>query len=137
MIPQIERKAFATRLGEALRNSRLVSDSPTVLQRNLSLRGVNVTVHAARKWLLGEAIPKQDNLIRIASWLGVQPNWLRFGIGDGGTTIPASELIEPHVIRMLNGFRQLKERDQALVQTLVESMLSSAKESEVDNREAA
>jgi len=36
-----------------------------------------VTAHATRKWLLGDAIPAQDNLQEIARWLEVPAHWLR------------------------------------------------------------
>lgn len=34
---------------------------------------------AARKWLKGEAIPTQDKIHILARWIGVSPQWLRFG----------------------------------------------------------
>ncbi len=43
--------------------------------------GVPVTIHAARKWLLGEAIPTQARLRVLARWFGVSTEWLRFGEG--------------------------------------------------------
>jgi transcriptional regulator with XRE-family HTH domain len=49
--------------------------------------GRPITVHAARKWLVGEAIPTQEKLRMIAQWLGVPADWLRFG----GTEVPGIE----------------------------------------------
>jgi hypothetical protein len=46
---------------------------------NLRYDGSPVTVHAARKWLLGAAIPTQGKLRALAQWLGVSAEWLRFG----------------------------------------------------------
>lgn len=48
-----------------------------------------MTVHAARKWLVGEAIPTQDKLRTLSEWLGVPIEWLRFGGED--KYLPASE----------------------------------------------
>jgi transcriptional regulator with XRE-family HTH domain len=127
VISKTEREAFTARLREALRNAKLKDTSPTILQRNLSVIGVHVTVHATRKWLLGEAIPTQDKLNRIAAWLGVQPDWLRYGTGAGATTAPAGEIIAPHLVRMLAGFGRLAERDQMLVQAMVDNMLQTAR----------
>lgn len=83
----MEREAFARRLREAL--SRIGDDggSPTRLAREFNRRypGPPVTLHAARKWLNGEALPAQDKLRVLAAWLGVAAEWLRYGDqGDGG-----------------------------------------------------
>jgi hypothetical protein len=36
-------------------------------------------VHSARKWLTGEAIPTQERLQILSTWLGISPSWLRYG----------------------------------------------------------
>jgi transcriptional regulator with XRE-family HTH domain len=79
-----ERESFSERLQQALKNAHYSPDSPTRLAREFNIRfgGRPITVHAARKWLVGEAIPTQDKLRMIAQWLGVPAEWLRFG-GDG------------------------------------------------------
>lgn len=76
-----EREKFSERLKSALRRARHVPDSPTVLARhfNAIYPGRPVTVHAARKWLVAQAIPTQDKLRVLASWLDVPADWLRFG----------------------------------------------------------
>ncbi len=76
-----ERKDFSERLQLALRNADYSPDSPTQLAREFNVRftGNPVTVHAARKWLVGEAIPTQEKLRALANWLGVPAEWLRFG----------------------------------------------------------
>lgn len=76
-----ERRRFAERLQSALRRARQSPSSPTALARNFNSRyaGRAVTVHAARKWLLAEAIPTQDKLRALAQWLEVPADWLRFG----------------------------------------------------------
>jgi len=78
-----ERESFSLRLQQALKNAHYSPDSPTRLAREFNIRfeGRPVTVHAARKWLVGEAIPTQEKLRMIAQWLGVPADWLRFG-GD-------------------------------------------------------
>jgi hypothetical protein len=77
----VERKGFARRLQSALRQARQSPDSPSALARNFNNRysGQGVTVHAARKWLVAEAIPTQDKLRILAQWLQVPADWLRFG----------------------------------------------------------
>jgi transcriptional regulator with XRE-family HTH domain len=79
-----ERESFSERLQQALKNAHYSPDSPTRLAREFNIRfdGRPITVHAARKWLVGEAIPTQEKLRMIAQWLGVPAEWLRFGGGD-------------------------------------------------------
>lgn len=76
-----ERMNFSQRLIDTLASSRSLSASPTSLARefNFHFIGKPVTVHAARKWLVGDAIPTQDKLRALANWLGVSVEWLRFG----------------------------------------------------------
>jgi transcriptional regulator with XRE-family HTH domain len=76
-----EREGFSERLQQALKNAHYSPDSPTRLAREFNIRfeGRPITVHAARKWLVGEAIPTQEKLRMIAQWLGVPAEWLRFG----------------------------------------------------------
>jgi hypothetical protein len=78
-----ERTGFSSRLQLCLRNSHHSSESPTELAREFNIRfaGQAITVHAARKWLVGEAIPTQDKMRTLADWLQVPIEWLRFG-GD-------------------------------------------------------
>lgn len=76
-----ERERFSSRLQQTLLNARHSPDSPTELARDFNVRypGRAITVHAARKWLVGEAIPTQDKMRVLADWLGVPIEWLRFG----------------------------------------------------------
>lgn len=76
-----ERARFQARLAKMLQNAGYTHDSPTVLAREFNFRfsGRPVTIHAARKWLVGESIPTQDKLRILAQWLGVTAEWLRFG----------------------------------------------------------
>ena len=80
-----ERADFRERLILALDRAS-VSASPTVLAREFNVRddGAAVTVHAARKWLVGEAYPTQARLSVLSKWLAVSAQWLRFGEGARG-----------------------------------------------------
>ncbi|MDR3481520.1 MAG: hypothetical protein P4L91_12515 [Burkholderiaceae bacterium] len=84
MKASIERAEFSARLQQALRRGGYSPDSPTQLAREFNVRfsGRPITVHAARKWLVGEAIPTQEKLRTLAEWLGVAAEWLRFGGND-------------------------------------------------------
>src|SRR3569833_1795615 len=76
-----EREDISARLQQNLRDADYSPESPTQLAREFNIRfpGRPITVHAARKWLMGEAIPTQEKLRTLAQWLGVPAEWLRFG----------------------------------------------------------
>lgn len=105
-----ERESFSERLQQALKNAHYSPDSPTRLAREFNIRfeGRPITVHAARKWLVGEAIPTQEKLRMIAQWLGVPAEWLRFG----GTETHATNG-EP-----LNGLSRFESADVKLIADL-------------------
>ncbi len=42
-------------------------------------RQVKVTPHAARQWLNGVFVPKEQYMQALAKWLKVDPRWLRYG----------------------------------------------------------
>jgi hypothetical protein len=42
-------------------------------------RHIHVTPHAARLWLMGVNIPKEQNMQALAKCLEVDPRWLRYG----------------------------------------------------------
>jgi hypothetical protein len=67
----VERAQFAKRVAAAL-VARGMPASPTELQRAFNARNpkLAVSVHAARKWLMGEAIPTQARLRELAAVLG-------------------------------------------------------------------
>jgi hypothetical protein len=71
---------FAVRLCTALAQAKF-DKSPTRLSRafNAFTEGDPVTVHAVRKWIMGEAIPTQGKLVELASMLGADAHWLRYG----------------------------------------------------------
>jgi transcriptional regulator with XRE-family HTH domain len=85
-----EREQFSQRLQELLRNAHHSPDSPTELAREFNIRypGPPITVHAARKWLIGEAIPTQDKMRTLADWLMVPIDWLRFGTDGSRKEVP-------------------------------------------------
>jgi hypothetical protein len=75
-----EQAQFAERVAAAL-VARGMPASATELQRAFNAQNpkLAVSVHAARKWLMGEAIPTQARLRELAAVLAVPPTWLRFG----------------------------------------------------------
>lgn len=71
---------FADRLRMALKEAG-VHRSATVVATQFNLRywGEGISSHAARNWLMGVSIPKQDKLMVLCKWLKVTPEGLLFG----------------------------------------------------------
>jgi len=76
----LERAQFAERVNTALA-ARDMPVSATVLQRTFNERypELAISVHAARKWIMGESIPAQARLRALAYVLRVSATLLRFG----------------------------------------------------------
>lgn len=128
MSPSIERESFSERLQIALRNADYSPDSPTQLAREFNIRfdGRPVTVHAARKWLVGEAIPTQEKLRTLAQWLGVPAEWLRFGGIDGH---PGPDQMQPQSrfpasdVKLMADLQRLDEHHQMLAREFIRMLL--------------
>ena len=109
-----ERHQFSERLQQALRSAEYSPDSPTQLAREFNTRfaGQPVTVHAARKWLMGESIPTQEKLRSLAKWLNVTAEWLRFGTASANNSNSSLNNSDAKIIASL---RQLDEVNRQLV----------------------
>lgn len=128
MNPSIEREGFSERLQQALRNADYSPDSPTQLAREFNIRfeGRPITVHAARKWLVGEAIPTQEKLRTLAQWLCVPAEWLRFGGADGqampdGSGTPAR--FESADVKLVADLQRLDEYHQTLAREFIRMLV--------------
>lgn len=128
---------FALRLEQALRQ-RGRKLGPTALERefNLRYRGQPITVHAARKWLRGLAVPTQDKLQVLAHWLDVPEEWLRWGhepddmssrVHTGNHTPPTASQKRAGYLQedlsLQQDWRLLQPRNQALVKSIIEVLL--------------
>ena len=122
-----ERRHFSDRLKGALAASGY-STSPTAVAAEFNRRaeGAAVTVHGARKWLMGEAIPTQARIQILADWLNVRAAWLRYGDADN-TDFPVPPRstvdIDAAELRILKDLRLLSESGRALARDLVDSLL--------------
>ena len=122
-----ERESFSERLQQALKNAHYSPDSPTRLAREFNIRfeGRPITVHAARKWLVGEAIPTQEKLRMIAQWLGVPADWLRFGgpetPGEGGEN--ASARFESADVKLIADLQRLDEHHRQLAREFIRMLV--------------
>lgn len=125
-IARTERQEFCERLTSAIAAAGC-TPAPTALAREFNLRadGAAVTVHAARKWLVGDSFPTQERLHVLARWLNVSPQWLRFGEAPEHPPLAANDVSTiPHKnVLMLADFKLLDERSQAVVLDLIHSLL--------------
>jgi transcriptional regulator with XRE-family HTH domain len=123
-----ERNGFSERLQQALRNADYSPDSPTRLAREFNVRfsGRPITVHAARKWLVGEAIPTQEKLRTLADWLGIPAEWLRFGgkldaMPDSADSMPAR--FESADITLIADLQRLNEHDRQIAREFIRMLV--------------
>ncbi len=132
MNPSIERTNFSERLQQALRNADYSPDSPTQLAREFNVRfsGRPITVHAARKWIVGEAIPTQEKLRTLAQWLGVPAEWLRFGgdqfQGERGGTRNAADLpgrLDSADVKLIADLQHLDEDYRMIAREIIRMLV--------------
>lgn len=118
--------AFAQRLRGAL-DAAGVRASPTVVAHEFNLRywGKSITAHAARNWLLGNAIPTQDKLQILAEWLKVGPDELRFGV-RARASVPFKEASSTELSltdrEMLRAYLSLGSEDRRVVRHVVTAL---------------
>jgi hypothetical protein len=118
---------FARRLTEALAFAGL-DDRPTTLARhfNTNSYGMVITMHGARRWLIGDSFPTQSHLNALASLLGVSSAWLLLGQGPmledaiSAATAPASN--NSNLREVLGIFQSLKDSERQLVWNLMMSL---------------
>lgn len=113
---------------QALRNADYSPDSPTQLAREFNIRfdGRPITVHAARKWLVGEAIPTQEKLRTLAHWLGVPAEWLRFGDNDSGNASEekgSGSRFESADLKLISDLQRLDKHHQTLAREFIRMLL--------------
>lgn len=122
-----EREDFSGRLQQALRTAEYSPDSPTQLAREFNVRfpGRPITVHAARKWLVGEAIPTQEKLRTLALWLGVPAEWLRFG-GEQVRTNASGEVskrFDSADVKLIGDLQRLDEHYRVIAREIIRMLL--------------
>lgn len=131
MNPATEREGFSVRLQQALRNAEHSPDSPTQLAREFNIRfeGRPITVHAARKWLVGEAIPTQEKLRALAQWLAVPAEWLRFGGSDcpAAATPETPARYESADIKLLSDLQRLDEHHRMLAREFIRMLIRNGR----------
>jgi hypothetical protein len=108
---------FSSRLQKALKDAGYSAYGPTELahQFNIRFAGHPISVHAARKWLMGEAIPTQDKIRVLSEWLMVPTEWLRFGSNDGGSELASLENIDRAYAKLVADIQRLDAYNRRLV----------------------
>lgn len=122
-----EKEAFSRRLRQALAAAGADDRSPTRLAREFNRRhkGADVSVNAAHLWLRGDAIPTQDKIKTLAAWLGVTPDWLRFGETDAPRMSYSVREPAPTEsdLELMRQFRRLSTGHRQAVREMVLSLL--------------
>jgi hypothetical protein len=119
-----ERNSFSERLRATLRDNKM-SLKPAAFARGFNLRAdtLAVTPHAARKWLVGEAIPAQERMLILSRWLNVSAAWLRFGARDEQSMGPAEvSSMSDFEAALMQDILALTHPSQRVVQQLVASL---------------
>lgn len=127
-----ERASFSLRLRLALQAAQYLPDRPTQLARNFNERssGHQITVHAARKWLVGEAIPTQEKLRILAEWLDVPINWLRYGNGDDAFAAACSRdrrPLSPSELHLVSDLLLLDAQHQKILHDFAKLLLKGSR----------
>lgn len=122
------RSDFAKRLIQALAHAGL-EDSPTTLARyfNLHSDGDVISMHGARRWLLGESIPTQGHLNALAKMLGVSSAWLLLGQGSmlEPADHPADERMDERDV--LLAYQSLSGPEREVVCNLMRMLMRGAR----------
>lgn len=128
-----ERSHFCHRLLRTLEARKLpTSATDFATMFNLRADGATVTVHGARKWLIGESIPTQERIQILSDWLGVTAAWLRFGDADNGDVAlaPRNPIhIDDSELALVKDLRRLSPGHRKVVRELVDSLLRNEHES--------
>ncbi|TLX53817.1 Cro/Cl family transcriptional regulator [Stutzerimonas nosocomialis] len=99
------REAFTARLNKALDQKegvRAARGRNVDLCNGLKSVGVKTTTQATSKWLRAESIPEKENMRPLASWLGVNAQWLEYGEGpmrggaEASNVEPGPEITSPY-----------------------------------------
>jgi hypothetical protein len=116
---------FADRFRAALREAG-VRVSATVIANEFNLRywGEGISSHAARNWLMGVSVPKQDKLMVLSKWLKISPEGLLFGTP---TPRPVAENLKDEQLnlidqQLISRYLGLQPEHRRVIRDVVEGM---------------
>lgn len=121
-----ERTAFSQRLALALGQVGMQPCTSARLANEFNRihTGPPVTLHAARKWMIGESIPTQEKLKVLAAWLGVSAVWLRYGEDVDATPPKKSLRLDEKTQRDFNEkVARLNKHHRSIVMGMVDFLL--------------
>lgn len=106
------KQAFSKRLKTVLEKAGVDVRRPTLVAQEFNRRYLDkpVTAYGVRKWLTGESIPAQDKLTVLAAWLGVSPEWLRYGPTEPTSATQLQQAVaafEPDDLAFFRNYRKL------------------------------
>ncbi len=123
-----ERIFFQERLQQALRRADIPIRASAVAEGfNLRADGATVTVHAVRKWLVGESIPTHERLVILAHWLGVHASWLLYGDAEN-SDFPAASVEPAHdtaELILIRDFKRLNSQGQHLLRSMLDVLMKT------------
>jgi hypothetical protein len=116
---------FADRFRSALKDAG-VRVSATVVAHEFNLRywGEGISSHAARNWLMGVSIPKQDKLLVLSKWLKISPEGLLFGTPPPRTADEAAEVEHMNLVdqQLIARYFALQPDQRRVVREVVEGL---------------
>jgi hypothetical protein len=125
--PRKKTETFADRLRSAVKEAG-VRPSATVVANEFNLRywGDGISSHAARNWLMGVSLPKQDKLMALSKWLKVAPEGLVFGtrpasLAEGDIPKTATSLVDQQLIA---NYLALRQEHRLIIREVVEGLAS-------------
>lgn len=129
--PPNQAKFFADRLRSALKAAG-VRASATVVANEFNLRywGEGISSHAARNWLMGVSIPKQDKLLVLSKWLKTTPEGLLFGTPP---SLPSDDLSKEANVslvdqRLISKYFSLVPEHRRVVREVVDGLSALSSE---------
>ena len=115
---------FARRLTKALRANNIEPTPIAVASAyNKAHKDNPLKTHTVRKWLIGEAKPRQESLVLLAKWLKVTPEQL---VGEEESVKVGIE-IDFTDQEVISKYLSMNLKQKAAVSLLVEAILEKAK----------
>lgn len=116
---------FADRFRSALKDAG-VRVSATVVANEFNLRywGEGISSHAARNWLMGVSIPKQDKLLVLSKWLKISPEGLLFGTPPPRSADEAAKVGPMNLVdqQLISRYFALQPDQRRVVREVVEGL---------------
>ncbi len=125
--PNPESEAFAARLRHAMKEAGLKASATQLADAfNLRYWGVGITSHAARNWMIGASLPKQDKLKTLGDILQISPQDLLFGPRSEYPAVKETSENTPLSLgdsEMLRQFLQLNKDQKKMIRHVVKLAL--------------